>query len=69
LETQLICSCSAAIQLLCIGFFPASPLCPTLAVDVNMLDFVNELFVRGAPNNTAWCNALEEFLRQHKYQL
>ena len=51
------------------GLFPASPLRPTLAVDLNMLHFANELFVRSPPNTTAWCDSLEAFLGSHTYKL
>ena len=51
------------------GLFPASPLRPTLAVDLNMLDYVNELFVRSPPNTTAWCDSLEAFLGSRSYKL
>ncbi|EDQ98933.1 uncharacterized protein LACBIDRAFT_335525 [Laccaria bicolor S238N-H82] len=47
-----------SVELLAMGLFPASPLRPTLAVDLNMLDYVNELFVRLPPNTTA-CYKLE----------
>ena len=64
-----VCSCSAPLQLLAMGLFPASPLWPTLAVDLNMLDYVNELFVRSPPNTTAWCDSLEAFLGARSYKL
>lgn len=64
-----VCSCSAAVQLLSMGLFPASPLRSTLAVDLNVLDFVNELFVRSPPNTTAWCDSLEAFLGSRSYKL
>lgn len=64
-----VCSCSAPLQLLAMGLFPASPLRPTLAVDLNMLDYVNELFVRSPPNTTAWCDSLEAFLGSRSYKL
>ena len=64
-----VCSCSACLQLLAMGLFPASPLRPTLAVDLNMLDYVNELFVRSPPNTTAWCDSLEAFLGSRSYKL
>ena len=57
------------LQLLAMGLFPASPLRPTLAVDLNMLDYVNELFVQSPPNTTAWCDSLEAFLGSHSYKL
>ncbi|THH16213.1 hypothetical protein EUX98_g9339 [Antrodiella citrinella] len=34
-----------------------------------MLEFVRELFVRLAPNVTAWCSALEAFLWRRQYKL
>lgn len=58
-----------ANQLLSVGLFPCAPIAPSLAVDLNMLDLVGELFVNTAPNNTAWCNTLESFLRSRKYKL
>jgi hypothetical protein len=42
---------------------------PSLAVDLNMLECVNELFVCSRPNTTAWCATLEAFLGNHKYKL
>ncbi|THU87648.1 hypothetical protein K435DRAFT_681343, partial [Dendrothele bispora CBS 962.96] len=56
-------------QLVRSGLFPCAPLAPTLAVDIRMLDFVNRLFLRVSPNITAWCGALEDFLRQQGHWL
>ncbi|RDB20395.1 hypothetical protein Hypma_012501 [Hypsizygus marmoreus] len=64
-----VCSCSAALQLLSRGLFPCAPVEPSLAVDLNMLDYVKELFVRTPPNTTAWCDTLEAFLGNRKYKL
>jgi hypothetical protein len=64
------CQCSpAALQLLSCGYFPCAPIAPTLAVDLKMLEFVRELFVRMPPNTTAWCEPLEAFLRNCAYKL
>lgn len=64
------CSCSpAALQLLSRGFFPCAPNAPTLAVDLNVLQLVNELFVRTPPNVTAWADTLEAFLDIRGYKL
>jgi len=52
-----------------IGLFPSAPLFPTLAVDLQVLDFVRELFVNAAPNITAWCNTLESFLSVRGFKL
>ncbi|TRM57186.1 hypothetical protein BD626DRAFT_355265, partial [Schizophyllum amplum] len=48
--------------------FPCAPHRPTLAVDINILDFTRLLFLNISPNVTAWCKATEVFLltRQHK---
>jgi CxC1 like cysteine cluster associated with KDZ transposases len=47
----VVCShCPAAIQLVGRGLFPCSPLAPTLAVSMDMLEFVLNLFVNMAPN-------------------
>ena len=65
-----LCNCtSPALQLLELGFFPCAPVNPSLAVDLNMLEFVNELFVNAAPNTTAWCETLEAFLGNRRYKL
>jgi hypothetical protein len=58
-----------APQLLSLGLFPCAPTHPTLAVDLNMLEFVSELFVNAAPNTTAWCETLEKFLSTRRYKL
>ena len=65
-----ICDCRpAALHLLSRGLFPCAPTAPTLAVDLNMLDFVRELFLRIPPNNSAWCDTLESFLGDRRYKL
>ncbi|KAK7444534.1 hypothetical protein VKT23_015212 [Stygiomarasmius scandens] len=62
--------CNLAIsQLIQSGLFPCAPKQPTLAVDVRMLDFVSRLFLRVSPNHTAWCSAVEDFLRCQGYRL
>ena len=61
--------CSAPQQLLSCGLFPCTPTAPSLAVDINMLDFVQQLFLRLAPNNTGWCDTLESLLNSRKYKL
>jgi hypothetical protein len=51
------------------GLFPCSPLAPTLAVDLQVLEFVTCLFVHIPPNNTGWCKTVEEFLDSQGYKL
>ena len=70
IDKLTLCTCtSPALQLLKRGFFPCAPVSPSVAVDLNMLEFVNELFVNAAPNTTAWCETLESFLGNRKYKL
>jgi hypothetical protein len=65
-----VCHCSpAALQLLTHSLFPCAPLEPSLAVDLKMLQFTNELFLRSPPNNTAWCDTLETYLGSRGYKL
>ena len=70
-STQIhYCQCyPAPLQLLQRGLFPCTPTAPTLAVDLKMLEFARELFLRVAPNNTAWCDTLESFLGGRRYKL
>ena len=64
------CQCSpAAMQLLSHGLFPCAPIAPTLAVDLKMLDFVRELFVRMPHNTTSWCDTIEAVLGKRGYKL
>ncbi|KIK22968.1 hypothetical protein PISMIDRAFT_101444, partial [Pisolithus microcarpus 441] len=51
------------------GLFACSPVAPTLAVDLCVLEFMRRLFVWLTPNTTAWCEALESFLDAQGYQL
>ncbi|THV01542.1 hypothetical protein K435DRAFT_655068 [Dendrothele bispora CBS 962.96] len=60
---------SVAVQLVRNGLFPCAPFRPSLAVDMRVLDFVRRLFLRIAPNHTAWCGALEEYLRAQGYRM
>ncbi|KZS99502.1 uncharacterized protein LAESUDRAFT_622019, partial [Laetiporus sulphureus 93-53] len=64
------CQCSpAALQLLSRGLFPCAPQAPTLAVNINLLQFAQELFLRLPPNTTSFCATLEAFLGYRKYKL
>ncbi|KAJ7053123.1 hypothetical protein C8F01DRAFT_1330923 [Mycena amicta] len=66
------CNCvgsTAPILLLRAGLFPCSPCNPTLAVDVQLLDFAMELSLNVAPNNTAFCKTLEGYLARRDYRL
>lgn len=50
-----------------LGFFPCAPLRPTLAVNINLLQFVSFGFLNMAPNVTGWAKTIEEFLRVRGY--
>ncbi|RDB30787.1 hypothetical protein Hypma_005865 [Hypsizygus marmoreus] len=69
LVTRRVCTCAAPLHLLRLGLFPCSPLRPTLAVDLNMLEYVQELFLHSSPNVTAWSDTLEAFLGTRDYKL
>ncbi|KAL1743158.1 hypothetical protein HDZ31DRAFT_41608, partial [Schizophyllum fasciatum] len=65
------CRCRpAATQLVEVGLFPCAPYRPSLAIEINFLDFARILFLQISPNVTAWCKATEAFLiaRSHKLQ-
>ena len=65
-----VCQCAPApLLLLRQGLFPCAPSAPSLAVDIGMLKFVQELFVRVAPNVTAWCETLEATLAKRGFKL
>jgi hypothetical protein len=62
------CTCSpAAVQLLSQGLFPCAPSAPSLAVDIALLNFTRDLFVRLPPNVTSFTEALEDFLNAQAY--
>ncbi|KAI5989944.1 hypothetical protein EDD15DRAFT_2388922 [Pisolithus albus] len=64
------CVCTPApVQLMKRGLFACSPVAPTLAVDLRLLEFMKTLFMLLTPNTTAWCEALECFLDAQGYQL
>lgn len=65
LETLEVFGCKClpiAVRLVNQGLFPCAPLWPSLAVSIEMLEFVSILFVHQAPNERAWCAALEQYL-------
>ena len=66
----LLCACTpAALQLMSQALFPCAPLFPSLAIDINLLDFVKKLFLCMPHNVTDWCETLEDFLGRREYQL
>lgn len=51
------------------GLFGCTPVHPSLAVDLRVLDFVTRLFLRISPNNTVVCNTIDNFLKCQGYHL
>jgi hypothetical protein len=50
-----------------LGFFGCAPVRPTLAVDINLLQFVSLGFLNMAPNVTGWARTIEDFLHVRGY--
>jgi CxC1 like cysteine cluster associated with KDZ transposases len=68
--TLAVCQCQPAVtQLIQHGVFPCVPVWPSLAVSLDMLEFVAELFVHITPNEREWAAMLEKYLSVHGYQL
>ncbi|KAL0569797.1 hypothetical protein V5O48_012165 [Marasmius crinis-equi] len=68
--TLQVCECtSAGAQLVAMGLFPSAPCYPTLAVDIRVLEFVEGLFLRVAPNHRAWCDTVTDFLDNQGYRM
>ncbi|KAI6115788.1 hypothetical protein EV401DRAFT_2058086 [Pisolithus croceorrhizus] len=64
------CPCiPAPVCLMKYGLFASTPTAPTLAVDLQVLEFLRKLFVCLTPNTTAWCEAPESFLDGEGYKL
>lgn len=62
-HTITTCHCSTAPHvLLALGYFACSPVAPTLAVDLKLLEFARLQFLHLVPNTTGWCDAMESFL-------
>ncbi|KAJ7340036.1 hypothetical protein DFH08DRAFT_704820 [Mycena albidolilacea] len=69
LELQF-CSCApVAVQLMCLAAFACSPILPSLAVDLRVLEFTMKLFLQVSPNNTAYTISLENVLADMGFQL
>jgi hypothetical protein len=63
-----ICDCRPApLQLVQRGFFPCAPVRPTLAVSLDMLEFVAELFLHVAPNERGWAATVVKYLKARGY--
>ncbi|KAF9509111.1 hypothetical protein BS47DRAFT_1281998, partial [Hydnum rufescens UP504] len=57
------CNCGpAALLLLELGLFPSAPVHPTLAVDLDLLDFMSTVFKVEQPNIHGWVSSLQRFL-------
>jgi hypothetical protein len=70
-EVELIvCLCRpAADQLIRRGLFPCSPLQPSLAVDLSLLELITSSFYHLTLNTTGWATLLEQHWRWNGYAL
>ncbi|KIO02867.1 hypothetical protein M404DRAFT_146776, partial [Pisolithus tinctorius Marx 270] len=65
-----VCPCAlAALQLLQMGYYPSAPLGPTLAVSLQLLSLVRQVFMCMPPNISAWCESLEAHLASMGYKV
>ncbi|KAF9506407.1 hypothetical protein BS47DRAFT_1367376 [Hydnum rufescens UP504] len=64
-----VCTCRPAPQqLVQMGYFPCSPVYPTLAVSLDMLKLVSTLFVLAVPNERAWATTITKYLKNHGHE-
>lgn len=63
-----ICECQpASTQLIALGLFPSTPVQPSLAVSISLLEFNQQCFLRLPPNVSGWCAAVEAFLKTRPF--
>ncbi|KAF9515416.1 hypothetical protein BS47DRAFT_1360995 [Hydnum rufescens UP504] len=55
-------------QLVQMGYFPCSPVYPTLAVSLDMLELVSTLFILAAPNERAWATTITKYLKNRGHE-
>ena len=61
--TIVPCECRPVpVVLMKLGLFGCAPVRPSLAVDIQVLQFCRQTFLRLPPNVTGWCEAVESFL-------
>ncbi|KAI6023465.1 hypothetical protein EDC04DRAFT_2869550 [Pisolithus marmoratus] len=66
----MVCSCvPATVQFLWMGYFPCAPLGLTLAVSLQLLSLVRQLFMQMPPNTSAWCESFEAYLAGMGYKV
>lgn len=66
----IVCKCRpAAFLLLELGLFPSAPVHPTLAVDLDLLDFTSAVFRVQQPNIQGWTDSLQIYLHKRGYVL
>lgn len=69
-ETNVRVCCRPAVdQLIECGFFPCSPIRPSIAADIDLLDFIVIASLQLVPNVTAWAEILETFWIHQGFQL
>ncbi|KAF8550352.1 hypothetical protein OG21DRAFT_1419802, partial [Imleria badia] len=63
-----ICKCQpASTQLIALGLFPSTPMRPSLAVSISLLEFNRQCFLQLPPNVSGWCAAVETFLKTRPF--
>src|SRR5258708_14816694 len=68
--TIIACSCLPAhVQLVSLGLFPCFPMYPQMAISIDMLKFISELFVNMVPNERVWAMMLTQYLAAHGHTL
>lgn len=64
------CECTSVInQLIKCGYFPCTPIRPSLAIDKDLLEFIILASFHLAPNITAWAQILEAFWMEQGFRL
>ncbi|KZT01267.1 uncharacterized protein LAESUDRAFT_664300, partial [Laetiporus sulphureus 93-53] len=58
----------SAMQILAHRLFPCVPQAPSIAIDLNLLQFVKDLFMRLSSNVSSFCSTLNFFLGERDYK-
>ncbi|KAF8324764.1 uncharacterized protein EI90DRAFT_2877346, partial [Cantharellus anzutake] len=69
-EEVLLIVCStrpAPVQLVELGMFPCAPYRPSLAVSIDMLEWVSLFFKFTTPNNRAWAATMQTILQNRGF--
>jgi hypothetical protein len=64
-----ICACNPATHLVTCGYFPCAPIRPSLAIHLDVADFVSHLFLQTSPGVTGISETLEDTLTFRGYSI